>query len=382
MARGACIAGEQRARCRRDIGLPHQAFADQEGRHADAFEPRKIRGRKNAALADHQAISGDQRRQRLAGRKRGLEGAQIAVVDADHRRTKFQRAIELGAVVDFDQHVHAVRDRGVLDVLCRAVVERRHDDQDAVGAVGAGFRHLIGVEHEILAQHRQIGRRARRHHEIEMALERRRVRQHGEARRAAGLIGFCQRRRIEIGADQTLGGRRLLDLGDQRIVAAGELVLDRAHKAARRRRGLRQRFDARERMRALGRGDLLALVGLDLGQDIGHRFASQAVGNRDQLFQLRRRRAAVERFGADGDAFLQILGAAGDDQRRRGIQQRDVAIGARLALEHAPAAPPHWHRRRRPSARRRRRGAGRLLPASLQNCGYCRSRALRPRSGR
>jgi hypothetical protein len=105
-----------------------------------------------------------------------------------------------------------------------------------------------------------------------MALERRPVRQHRKARRAAGLIGFCQHGRIEIGANEPLGGRRLLDLGNQRIVAAGKLFLDRANKAARRRRGPRQRLDARKRMRALGRGDLLALVGLDLAQNIGHRW--------------------------------------------------------------------------------------------------------------
>ena len=99
------------------------------------------------------------------------------------------------------------------------VVDRGHDDQDAVGALGARLRHLIGVEHEILAQHRQRGRRARRRHEIRLALERRRVGEHRQAGRAAGLIGARQRRRIEIGADQALGGARLLDLGDQRVVA-------------------------------------------------------------------------------------------------------------------------------------------------------------------
>ena len=99
---------QQRAGRRGDVGLPHQAFADQEGRHADARQPREIGGREDAAFADHQAIFRDQRRQRFAGRKRGLEGAQVAVVDADHRRTKFQRAIEFGAFMDFDQHVHAV----------------------------------------------------------------------------------------------------------------------------------------------------------------------------------------------------------------------------------------------------------------------------------
>ena len=107
--------------------------------------------------------------------------------------------------MDFDQHVHAKRNRRVLEILRDDVVERGHDDQDAVRVMGAGFGHLIGVEQEILAQHRQAGCRARRHHEIEMALEGGRVRQHGETRRAAGLVGFCQPRRIEIGANEPLG---------------------------------------------------------------------------------------------------------------------------------------------------------------------------------
>ena len=32
---------------------------------------------------------------------------------------------------------------------------RRHDDEDAVGAPGAGLDHLVAVEHEVLAQHGQ-----------------------------------------------------------------------------------------------------------------------------------------------------------------------------------------------------------------------------------
>src|SRR3954452_12330675 len=102
------LARQQRTGRSRYVGLPHQALADQEGRHADALEPGEIGGRKDAALADHQPVLRNQRRQCFAGRKRGFEGAQIAIVDADHRRTQLQCAIKLGAVVDLDQHVHAM----------------------------------------------------------------------------------------------------------------------------------------------------------------------------------------------------------------------------------------------------------------------------------
>lgn len=83
----------------------------------------------------------------------------VAVVHAEQRRAQPQGAVKLLAVMDFEQHVHAVREGGVLDVPGRSVIERGHDDQDAVRAMGAGLRHLIGVVHEILAQHRQRGQR-------------------------------------------------------------------------------------------------------------------------------------------------------------------------------------------------------------------------------
>ena len=175
-----------------------------------------------------------------------------------------------------------MRQRCFLDILRRGVVERCHDDQDAVGAVGARFDHLVGVVHEILAQHRQAGGRAGRHHEIEMALKRRRVGQHRKTRSAAGFIGACKCRRVEVGADQALRGRSLLYFGDQRVFAVGQLCADRPDKTARRGCSLRQRFDAGERVRAFGGGDLFALVGFDLGQDIGHdSFPRSAVGDRD-----------------------------------------------------------------------------------------------------
>src|ERR1700752_277920 len=116
-------AGQQRPRRRGHIGLPHQAFADQEGRHAHASQPRQVCRREDAALADHQPVARNQRRQRLAGFQRGLEGAEIAVVYADHRRSQLQRAIEFGTVVDLKQHVHPVCDCGVLDVNSGGIVE-------------------------------------------------------------------------------------------------------------------------------------------------------------------------------------------------------------------------------------------------------------------
>src|SRR5262249_40140903 len=69
-ARGARgLARQERAGGSCHVRLPHQAFADEEGRHAHALEAGEIRGREDAAFADHQPPLGDQRRKCLAGRK-------------------------------------------------------------------------------------------------------------------------------------------------------------------------------------------------------------------------------------------------------------------------------------------------------------------------
>ena len=100
-------------------------------------------------------------------------------------------------------------------------------------------------------------------------------------------------------------------------------------------------------MGALGVRDLFALVGLDPGQDIGHHDGQSAVGDGDQVLQLRRGRPAVERVAADGDAFLQRGGAAGDDQRCGRVQSAMSRYGLGMpsstlcsATAFAAASPP------------------------------------------
>src|ERR1700722_712904 len=62
---------------------------------------------------------------------------------------------------------------------------------------------------------------------------------------------------------------------------------------------------------------------------------SSIVGDCYQMFQPRCRRTAVERFGAERYAFLQIPSLSGHDERCRGVQQGDVAIRAWLPVEDA-----------------------------------------------
>ena len=93
--------------------------------------------------------------------------SQVAVVDADQRRLELQRTLELALIVHLDEHGKPELLRNAFEIFHARRLERRGDEQDAVGAGRARFVHLIGVDHEILAQHRQRARRARRAQVVE-----------------------------------------------------------------------------------------------------------------------------------------------------------------------------------------------------------------------
>jgi hypothetical protein len=69
-------------------------------------------------------------------------------------------------------------------LLHRRQIERGGDQQDGVGAHGARFGDLIGIDHEILAQHRQGAGGAGRLQIFRAALEILAVGQHRQAGRA------------------------------------------------------------------------------------------------------------------------------------------------------------------------------------------------------
>ena len=113
----------------------------------------------------------------------------------------------------------------------------------------------------------RLSRRARRR-DVRVCPKRGCIGQHREARRAALLVGSCQCRRIKIGADEAARRACLLDLGNERVVAGRRA---RARSRAQIREGPRlpwPRLRSHRWPRALGRRDFLALIGLDLGEDV------------------------------------------------------------------------------------------------------------------
>src|SRR6267142_3455634 len=181
--------------CRgRNISLAHQALANEKRPHPDGRKIIKISGGEDPAFRHRDTPGGNSRRKALGGRKRGLEGAQIAVVDAHKTRAQLERALELGLVVHLEQHIHAIGEGSCFKLLRQRVGHARHDDQDAVSAPGARLRHLISVVHEILAQRRELGRGARGGEVFGLALERGCVGEHREAGRAAPAVPWRQPR--------------------------------------------------------------------------------------------------------------------------------------------------------------------------------------------
>ena len=177
--------------------------------------------------------------------QRRLERAQVAVVDADQRRAQLQRRGQLVAVMHFHQHVQAQFQRAGFQFRHQAVVERRDDQQDRIGAHRARFVDLVHVDHEVLAQHRNLAGGARLLQVVHRALEEMHVGQHRQARRAMARVALGDVRRLEVRAQHAFRRRRLLHFGDHAGVARRDVLAQARFEAAQAARGLRRRLPLR-----------------------------------------------------------------------------------------------------------------------------------------
>ena len=170
----------------------------------------------------------------------------------------------------FDQHRHAQAQRLGFQIGHQRVVQAGGDQQDAVCAPGARLVDLVGVDHEVLAQHRQRAHGARLLQVLGCALKERPIGEHAQAGGAVPGIGHRDLGRHEVLADHALARAGLLDLGDDRGLAGSNLRAQGADEIARRR--LRQRVAAQRGgiAPALRRSDLLTLDGDDALQDVAH----------------------------------------------------------------------------------------------------------------
>ncbi len=201
------------------------------------------------------------------------ERAQVAIVDADKSRIQGEDAVEIPGVIEFDEGGHPVGEDRFVQIREFRAGEAFGDEQNGIGSGRAGFDDLVLIEDEILSQHRDRDFAADRDQKIEMPLKEVLVCQDAETVRAALLVDFRDGDGIEVGADESGGGRRFLDFGDESdrgdegdgvlCLQAGDEITDG--------RGIREkRLEFGEGHARFGRGDFGSLVGDDFGEGVLH----------------------------------------------------------------------------------------------------------------
>jgi hypothetical protein len=136
----------------------------------------------------------------------------------------------------------------------------------------ARFEHLVGVNDEVLADHRQGAGRARRFQIVHRALEEGHIGQHRQARSAMLGITACNRRGIKVLPQHPFAGARLFHFGNHRRPASCQACTQRSLEPTLPAHGLGLRAQRSQRQSGFCGGDLFALDGDDAVQDVRHRF--------------------------------------------------------------------------------------------------------------
>ena len=153
-------------------GGPHQEAVHQRGQRLDLAPVTDARFR------DYQWARGDQGSQPPGGRQVHGQGAQVPVVHPDDAGSQPDRAVQLGFSMHLGQGAHPEPGGRVGAGLIGGVVQHREHQQHGVGAVVPSFHHLVGVQHEVLAQHRLGDRRPHLGQQLERAAEEGAVSEH------------------------------------------------------------------------------------------------------------------------------------------------------------------------------------------------------------
>jgi hypothetical protein len=150
-----------------------------------------------------------------------VEGMEVAIVHAVAVAAEIADAGKLFRRVDFAEDVELECVGGGGEAGEVIVGERGSDQQDGVGAMGAGFNDLVLIHDEVLAKAGD-GCGGRGEFEVDEApLEEGLVGEDGE--RGGSGVGeiACERRRVKFGADEAFGGGSFLELGDDGGAGSG-----------------------------------------------------------------------------------------------------------------------------------------------------------------
>ncbi len=145
------------------------------------------------------------------------------------------------------------------------LVEPGDDEQDQVGAGGAGLPQLVAGDDEVLAQHRDGDLLAHGAEVVERAAEAALLGQHADDGRATGLVVGRERGGVRDVGQVALARRLALDLADHADAGRGE----RRHRVERRRGVGHQALQLGQRRGLLAGGEVDTYPLDDLVED-GH----------------------------------------------------------------------------------------------------------------
>jgi hypothetical protein len=223
-------------------------------------EPLDIGAASDARFGHQQTIARHQWREPLGGGEVDVQGAKVAIVNADDCSAERDSAPNLSLVMRLDQHVHAEAARLGHDPGRVPIVEQRKEDEYGVCAMKPRLRHLARIDDEILGEDRAGKDPPHRAQVIERAAEEGTVGQHAHRGGDAGIgVGLC--RSVAISRDHARGRRGFLDLHDE----AGAAPSQGGSEAAPRRPGSPAQLGRRggaEALRHLG-----PLAAGDLAED-------------------------------------------------------------------------------------------------------------------
>ena len=202
--------------------LPHQCFTDQKSvRPRRTQEPEIVR-RPQTAFGDlHETIRNlpDQ----LGGDRRiRAERLEVSAVHADDLRARRNGTRDLLARMRLNERLHPIAAHAGEQRRQTRIVQCRHDQQHGIRAAGPRAQHLVFGRDEVLEQDRQIAVRSRDPHILLAPQKLVRLRQNRKRRRARLVKLPRQVRRIEMLADESLRGTRLLQLGDHMDAVTAE----------------------------------------------------------------------------------------------------------------------------------------------------------------
>src|SRR5450830_1626613 len=262
--------GKHSRQSRTRVGGAHESLAHQEGVDTGRPHAQHVVAGVDATLTHQQTVGRQFAHERQGGVQRNLKSFEISVVDADQRRFELQRARQLGRIVHFHQHRHVQAARNRFKVLHSRIIQNGRNQQYGIGPTSARFINLIGVQHEVFAQHRQRAGGAGLLEVVNATLEKLQV---GEYRQTGCTMLRIALRYIggdEILAQHALGWAGFFDLGNHSGLPGGDLAAQGGDKIPCQHTRLGISAHRGQGFAGNGCRDFLAFDGHDFFQNVGH----------------------------------------------------------------------------------------------------------------